>query len=422
MEIIGSNFFCNLSEIHLNQINPLDLDAQDEAFKAGALSAAVLLNHKFIDERYRKSRELDPIVGVSFTGLFDFFVNLFGLPWLKWWGAGRPLNSEYDFIPGDECDEYFNKFPKPVKDIFIDWDCNRNGFNDEDSDGALFKAIEEYYLTRWNKIAHETVWDYCDLHNLKRPNRCTVVQPAGSKSLLTGASSGWHPPKAPFFIRRITFAKDDPIALACLDYGYNIIPSQSDKDENGVLLNDPFDPRVTEWLVEIPTKTVWADIDGVENIDISKFSAAAQFDFYMQVQKHYTTHNTSSTIELRENEIDEYSKLVHNAIMNDEGYISSALLARFDALETFPRLPFEPVSKQKYSELQAEFKQRNSNNGSPDFHELVTLHLQNQHDKKDELNGVGPAGCDSDLCLMPELKASNNPAKSNKKIMFDVVD
>ena len=32
---------------------------------------STLLNHEFEVERYRKSREYDPIVGVSFTGLFD---------------------------------------------------------------------------------------------------------------------------------------------------------------------------------------------------------------------------------------------------------------------------------------------------------------------------------------------------------------
>ena len=39
---------------------------------------ACLLNHRFEVERYRQSREWDPIVGVSFTGLFDFFVHAFG--------------------------------------------------------------------------------------------------------------------------------------------------------------------------------------------------------------------------------------------------------------------------------------------------------------------------------------------------------
>ncbi|MER3476102.1 MAG: ribonucleoside-triphosphate reductase, adenosylcobalamin-dependent, partial [Leptolyngbya sp. ERB_1_2] len=200
-EIIGTNFHCNLSEVHLNQIDPLDYEAQEQAFTAGALSVAALLNHRFNEPRYQYSREVDPIVGVSFTGLFDFFVQAFGVEWLRWWEAGRP-----DTVTGMQ-----------------------------------FKAREQEYLSRWKEIVHRVVGEYCDRHNIRRPNRCTTVQPAGTKSLLTGASSGWHPPKAQRFIRRITFRKNDPVALACLDYGYSIVPSQSDKDENGNLLNDPFD-------------------------------------------------------------------------------------------------------------------------------------------------------------------------------------
>jgi hypothetical protein len=140
----------------------------------------------------------------------------------------------------------------------------------------------------------EEVTAYCVKHRLKVPNRYTTVQPSGSKSLLTGASAGWHLPKASVYIRRMTFDRDNPIALACMDYGYNVIPGQSDKDENGNLLTDPFDPRCTEWLVEMPFKCGWADIPGCSEIDISKFSVAAQYDFYMQVQQHYTKHNCFS--------------------------------------------------------------------------------------------------------------------------------
>ena len=121
-----------------------------------------------------------------------------------------------------------------------------------------------------------------------------AIKSHNSKSLLTGASSGWHPPKAAWFIRRMTFRREDPIALAAIDYGYNVVPSQSCKDEEGNLLNDPFDPRVDEWLLEVPVQVAWADIPGVEDIDISQLSAEAQWDFYMNVQEHYTTHNCFS--------------------------------------------------------------------------------------------------------------------------------
>ncbi len=354
-EILGNDFHCNLAEVHLNQIDPENFEEQKKAFKAAALSVACLLNHEFEVERYRKSREYDPIVGVSFTGLFDFCVHAFGTPWLKWWEAGRP-NSE---------------------------------------EGKAFKEKEAKFLDSWRNIVKETVWEYCDKHNLRRPNRCTTVQPAGTKSLLTGAAPGWHPPKAQRFIRRITFRKNDPIALACMDYGYSVVPSQSDKDENGCLLDNPFDPRCTEWLVEIPTEVSWANIEGADQIDINNFSALAQFDFYMQVQKFYTEHNTSATVEFRENEIEDLAKAIHNAIENNEGYISAALLARFSANATFPRLPFEPISKEEYISLQNKVIERKVNN---DFFDAL-----NKYDVG-ELSEAGPAGCDSDKCLLPLAK------------------
>jgi len=352
-EILMSDNHCNLAEVHLNMLDPQDWEAQKKAFTAGALSVSALLHHRFTEERYRYSREIDPIVGVSFTGLFDFFVHAFGVEWLQWWAEGRP-----DSIKG--------------------WE---------------FKLKEQEYLTSWQEIVNQVVWEYCDRHNLTRPNRCTTVQPAGTKSLLTGASPGWHPPKAQRFIRRITFRKNDPVALACLDYGYSVIPSQSDKDEQGNLLNDPFDPRCTEWLVELPVSVSWADLPGVEQIDVSRFSALAQFDFYMQVQKFYTTHNTSATIELREQEIEPLAQRIYQAVRDDEGYISAALLARFDDLQTFPRLPFEPISKERYlAELQAVKARRKSH----DFYQSLLAYDLGLREE------AGPAGCDSDKCMLPE--------------------
>jgi ribonucleotide reductase class II len=185
------------------------------------------------------------------------------------------------------------------------------------------------------------------------------------------------------------------VALACIDYGYTVVPSQSDKDENGNLLNDPFDPRCTEWLVEIPVEVHWANLPGADAIHIERFSVAAQFDFYMQVQKHYTTHNTSATLEMREGEIEELAELIHNAIENDEGYISAALLARFDDLQTFPRLPFEPIDKATYDALSEAVLARRA---TDDFHTALARY------DAGELVEAGPAGCDSDKCMMPEKK------------------
>jgi ribonucleotide reductase, class II len=358
-EILGTNFHCNLGEVHLNQLDPNNHQEQKDAFTASALAVAALLNHKFQEPRYQYSRELDPIVGVSFTGLFDFFVHAFGAEWLQWWEKGRPATAA----------------------------------------GIMYKQKEHEYLNTWRKVVEETVWEYCDRHNIKRPNRCTTVQPSGTKSLLTGASPGWHAPKAQRFIRRITFRKDDPVALACIDYGYSVIPSQSDKDENGNLLNDAYDPRCTEWLIEIPVAVSWADIPGADSIEIAQFSALSQMDFYMGVQQHYVRHNTSATIELREHEVDELGKRIFEAIRDDEGYISAALLARFDDHQTFPRLPFEPIDKATFDEMMIGVTTRRQ---TAEFHTALS-----RYDMGSATEEIGPAGCDSDKCLLPEAKPNS---------------
>ena len=311
-EIIGRDFHCNLAEVHLNTIDPSDYDAQDAAFYAAGLQVAALLQHEFVHERYRYSRSIDPIVGVSFTGLWDFLVHAGGIDWLKWMMEGRKGRRAFD----------------------------------------MYDSMEKHYLRRWKEAAHRGVKAYCEKHGLRVPNRITTVQPAGTKSLLTGASSGWHPPLAQRFIRRITLGVTDPLVPTLLESGYSVIPAQSARDEEGNLLDDITDPRVQEVLVEIPTEVSWANLPGADQYDLSKLPVEAQFGLYMNVQTCWTEHNTSATIELREDEIGTLAALIHENIENNGGYISAALLQRFDVSGgTFPRLPIEPISKETYDKL-----------------------------------------------------------------------
>ena len=114
------------------------------------------------------------LIAKAFSNSFDFFVNLFGESWLHWWESGRPLNTFDIFITSEKLSEWYEKFPSPVKEIIDNWVINVEMF-----DGVLFKEIEQFYLTFFKDEAHKAVWEYCDTHSLKRPNRCTTVQPAG---------------------------------------------------------------------------------------------------------------------------------------------------------------------------------------------------------------------------------------------------
>jgi hypothetical protein len=81
---------------------------------------------------------------------------------------------------------------------------------------------------------------------------------------------------------------------------------------------------------------------------------------------------------------------IYEAIQNEEGYISAALLARFDAHQTFPRLPFEPINKQQYELLMQQVQNRRQTN---DFSAALSRYDAMKSEE------AGPAGCDSDKCL-----------------------
>lgn len=352
-EINGNDFHCNLTEVHLNRIAPHDFKEQDEAFRIATLVALPLLSHKFINPKMQKSRLEDPIVGVSFTGLFDFFVKAMGRDWLDWMMEGRP----------------------------------------QDYRALKFEQIEINYLESWKHTVNKTADRFFAQHGKlfgKRPTRLTTVQPAGTKSLLTNASPGWHPPKALRYVRRITVAKQHPVAQASLAFGFGIVPAQSSVDDKGNYISDINDPRVYEWLIEVPVKVPWADV--AEGIDINQLPAISQLQLYMQVQRYYTEHNTSGTVELREGEIQEVAYYIHDQLLAGEPYISVALLPRIDS--QYPLLPFEPCSEEEYQKRLGDIRTDIS------FEELLDRELSIANAFDVSSTEEGPAGCDSDKCLL----------------------
>ena len=93
------------------------------------------------------------------------------------------------------------------------------------------------------------------------------------------------------------------------------------------------------------------------------------------------------------------------------GYISAALLARFDDHETFPRLPFEPIDAETYERLDGV---ASSYTGILPLifkkEDVSFLEVLATYDTADyELKGA--AGCDSDKCLSESEKDSDQIGK-----------
>ena len=184
-------------------------------FKSAALLATPLLKHVFTHPSHQKSRELDPIVGVSISGVFDFFVMLFQDDYLLWMDSGRPENWEIH-----DMDSLYRL-------RYIAEEIGGTKFLDDNELGKFYQDIEKSYYKFWRKIVEEEVRDYCEKEGLRVPNRCTLIQPSGTKSLLVNASPGIHPTWGDYWIRRIKFIKEDPVAQVYLKAGYSYVQSQN---------------------------------------------------------------------------------------------------------------------------------------------------------------------------------------------------
>lgn len=370
---MGRNLVCNLSLVHLESFDPHNDEEINEHFRLAALAAVPLLKYDFTNEVLQKSRELDPIVAVCFTGLFDFLVTRFGQPWLEWWMAGRPEDWMKLSAP-DGTYEYPN----------LEFDGPSGRQYNYDYLSHYFCNEELILFSTWKQIVRDAITSYCEQEGLKVPNRVTALQPAGSKGLLSGGAPGWHPSYAQYYIRRITFGKEDPVAMACINYGYNVIPGVDNKKEDGSLYDDIWDPNVSTWLVEIPIKAPWSEVvDGEWPVEDAHVHS--RWDLYMQVQQHYAEFNVSATINFLATEIDDLSKYIYEAIQSNEGYVSAALLA--GEKYTFPRMPYEKISKEKY---EAQMERVLANRVTDNFMKLLEGMVHEQ--------GIGPGGCTSDKC------------------------
>jgi ribonucleoside-triphosphate reductase len=83
-------------------------------------------------------------------------------------------------------------------------------------------------------------------HNCNLSIKLTTVKPSGTMSLLAGVSPGVHAEFSEYYIRRITFAVEDPIVEQARERGYNMEPKYNidgSRDFNTMIIDFPCKAR-----------------------------------------------------------------------------------------------------------------------------------------------------------------------------------
>ena len=214
-----------------------------------------------------------------------------------------------------------------ITDAFDEMNYDREDFRD------LLAKIGTVAEMEADKYAYEM--------RVPRPLLVTTVKPEGSVSQMPVISQGAHRSVGPFYIRRVRITATDPLGRVMRDLGYPTYP-EGMKDTIGFDALAPYEKlemlqAAHTWVIEFPIRSA-------AKMRKTDESALEQFQRYLDLQRYWTDHNTSVTINFAEEEID---GLVDAVLENWDDYIGIAFLPKLEKAP-YALMPEEAISESEY--------------------------------------------------------------------------
>jgi ribonucleoside-diphosphate reductase alpha chain/ribonucleoside-triphosphate reductase len=240
--------------------------------------------------------------------------------------------------------------------------CSLTGW--QDLVNALGYSREEQIalLAALRKTARDAAAEYAAEIGAPAPLLVTTIKPEGTLSLLPVVSSGVHFSHAPYYIRRIRISSDDPLVKVCAELNYPVFPEAGQSEENCTT-------RVIEFPVKAPAGKIKRDVSAIEQLEI-----------YGMFMEHYTDHNCSVTIHVRDNEWDAVEEWV---FAHWDETVALSFLSFEDSF--YELLPYEEISREEYERRAAAMK--------PFIPSLIA-----KYEKEETEYDIGNEGCETGVC------------------------
>jgi len=195
---------------------------------------------------------------------------------------------------------------------------------DEQQEKNLLSALCE-------NVHNETVM-YCHILRIPTPLLSTTVKPEGTLSQVAGGvSSGLHKNFAPYYIRRIRINANDPLADVVKKLNWRIQPEVGSTWDDAQTL-----------VIDFP-------VQSAEKAPRDQQTVEEQFNTYFTFQEEYTTHNSSITITVKDEEWEKAEEIVWE---NWDKIIGVTFLP-FNGGE-YELMPYEEISEDEYWRLKEE--------------------------------------------------------------------
>lgn len=217
---------------------------------------------------------------------------------------------------------------------------------------ALLEELREAIREEGNRYAEEL--------GIKAPELMTTIKPEGSLSTLPCVSSGIHFAHSNYYIRRIRISASDPLyKMVAAQGSYPIYNENGQKGEDSPI-------KVIEFPIKAPEGRTKYDVGAMEQLELYKMS-----------MKHWSDHNSSITVHVRDHEWDAVAEWVYE---NFDTVVGITFLPLME--ETYPLLPFECTTKEDYEERMKSVK-------PIDYELLASLEDAKEHEIVDKECATG---------------------------------
>jgi intein/homing endonuclease len=150
---------------------------------------------------------------------------------------------------------------------------------------------------------------------------------------LPTVSSGIHFNHSEYYIRRVRINSGDPLVKAIKEIGWEIKPEVGQEIETA-------DTVVVEFPVKSPAGKTKFDVGAIEQLELYKMS-----------MEHYTQHNTSITVHVRDHEWDDVIDWIDE---NKDWMIAVSFLSLDDSY--YQLMPYEAIDEETYNKMEAQMK------------------------------------------------------------------
>jgi ribonucleoside-diphosphate reductase alpha chain len=197
----------------------------------------------------------------------------------------------------------------------------------------------------------------------------TCVKPSGTVSQLTGVSSGIHPWYSPYYLRSVRADNKDPLTVFLKDSG---IPNEPD-------VMKPNDTTVFYFPIKAPEgAVVTKDLTAIDHLEIWK-----------TYREHWTEHNPSVTVNIREDEWLRVGAWVYDNF-DSIGGVSFLPMSE----HTYQQAPYQEITETEYNEWLAKM---------PDN---ITWNMLTLYEKVDTTTGSQELSCVAGACEIVDISSA----------------